>query len=188
MISRIRGEVVEIQPSGKIVVDVNGVGYELLLSAIDLEGVVQDQTVQFSTYFHVRENSQELFGFSDPLTRQLFEQLIGVNGVGPKSAMAIMGLGERSQIQSAIASENIAFITGASGIGKKAAERICIDLKDKVGVVPGDVAMVSQKDDEALDALVALGFPKGQASQALAKLDDGLSVEDRVKKGLKELT
>ncbi len=187
MISRIRGEVVEVQPSGRIVVDVNGVGYEIIISAIDLEGIAKDQTVQFSTYFHVRENSQELFGFSDPQSKGLFEKLLGVNGVGPKGAMAIMGLGERSHIQSAVASANIAYLTGASGIGKKAAERICIDLKDKVGVA-GEFATLSQKGDEALDALVALGFSKGQAAQALGSLKDGLAIEDKIKQALKVLS
>jgi len=186
MIARIKGEVVEVHPSGRLVVDVNGVGYELQVSAIDLEHVVKDQTVQFATHFHVRENSQELFGFSDPEAKHLFEQLIGVNGVGPKGAMSIMGLGERNQIQSAIASENIAYISGATGVGKKVAQRICVDLKDKVGVF-GEFAAVSQKSDDALDALIALGFAKGQAAQALATLDQDLSTEDKVKKALKEL-
>jgi Holliday junction DNA helicase RuvA len=187
MIARIKGEVVEVHPTGSLVVDVSGVGYELKVSAIDLEHVSKGQTVQFSTYFHVRENSQELFAFSDPEAKHLFEQLIGVNGVGPKGAMSIMGLGERTQIQNAIASENIAYISGASGVGKKVAERICVDLKDKVGVF-GEFATVSQKSDDALDALVALGFAKGQAAQVLSALDSELSTEDKVKRALKELT
>lgn len=187
MIARIKGEVVEVHPSGKLVIDVNGVGYEVLVSAIDLEHVSSGQSVQFSTHFHVRENSQELFGFSDPEAKHLFEQLIGVNGVGPKGAMAIMGLGERQQIQSAIASENIAYISGAAGVGKKVAERICVDLKDKVGVF-GDFAAVSHKSDDALDALIALGFAKGQAAQALSSLGADLSTEEKVKQALKALS
>ncbi len=187
MIARIKGEVVEVHPNGRLVIDVNGVGYELLVSDIDLEHVSIGQSAQFATYFHVRENSQELFGFTDPESKHLFEQLIGVNGVGPKGAMAIMGLGERQQIQSAIASENIAYISGATGVGKKVAQRICVDLKDKVGVF-GEFTTKLQKSDEALEALVALGFAQGQAAQALSSLDPKLTSEEKVKLALKELS
>ncbi len=186
MIVQLRGEVVEKGDSW-LVIDVAGVGYEVLVPEIDLDQFQLEEDVLLYTYFHVRENSQELFGFSSSGAKNLFKQLIGVNGVGPKSALAIMGLGDEKQIKSAIGSGNIAFITAASGVGKKAAEKVVLELKDKVGVMAGQVIEdIPSGGDDALEALISLGYTRAHSAQALAKVGEG-STEDRVKLSLKEL-
>lgn len=190
MISQIRGVVVA-KELDRLIVDVNGVGYETLVSELDIADVAQDDEVCLHTYFHVRENAQELFGFLQPAAKQLFKQLITVNGVGPKGAMAIMALGEEKEIRGAIAGGNLAFLTAASGIGKKAAEKIVIDLKDKVGLVASTASSSavgrSLGSDEAHEALLALGYSTQQANDALAHVDASAKVEDRIKQALKGL-
>lgn len=189
MISRIQGEVIA-KDAGSVVVDVRGIGYEIYVSEADKEQFNQGDGVTFHTYFHVREQSQELFGFLEQDGKALFQQLIGVSGVGPKMAMAILSLGEPKNIRQAIACGNTAYISGASGVGKRLAERVCVDLKDKVGVVGGvDVSVLdtSSVGDEVVDALISLGYNKSQAMQAAAKTDSEKTVEERVKQALTQL-
>lgn len=187
MIAQIRGEVAEILPAS-VIIDTGSIGYEVQISEIDKETISTGSSVKLYTYFHVRENSQDLFGFSSITSKQLFEKLLSVNGVGPKGALAIMSLGTEAQIKDAISSENIAYLTGASGIGKKAAERIAVDLKDKVGYFTESTTLSQKNRDDALDALVALGYSQSQSAEALMSIKSELPTEDRVKHALKELS
>ena len=188
MIARLKGEVVD-KDSQLLVIDVNGVGYEVNVSMQLAEETLIGKEVLVYTYDHIRENSRELFGFGDIESKKLFEKLIKVNGVGPKMAVAVMSLGDSKQIRSAIASENVAYISGASGVGKRIAERICVDLKDKVGMVAGqDVISVDDIDNDAVAALVALGYSQAQANMAVSKVDSKLSAEEQIKQALKEIS
>lgn len=189
MIAHIFGVVAE-KFANTIIIDVNGVGYELTVSTLDFESVNLNDEVKFYTYHAIRENSEELFGFSTLAAKKLFELLISVQGIGPKAGIAIMSLGSAEQVRNAIANSDASFIAKASGVGKKSAERVIVDLCDKVGapsyydnskatssaVTPGD---------EALDALIALGFPLKEATAALEKVDSKLPVEERVRQALK---
>lgn len=186
MIAQISGVVVDIGLS-KAIVDVGGIGYGVLVPASILQKLKLDSPVKFHTYHHVRENTQELYGFDTLLAKELFEQLIGVSGVGPKSALAIMGLAEQDRLRSAIASEDIAFIASAPGVGKRTAERIGVELKDKVGVLAHDTNRPAELDD-ARAALEALGYNPAQAAQALAGISSDLPTEARVKQALKQLS
>jgi Holliday junction DNA helicase RuvA len=171
-----------------VVVDVSGVGYEILVPSPIMEEMSIGGRIRLLTYHHVRENGQELFGFTDRGQKELFTLLLGVSGIGPKGALAIMSLGEHEQIRKAIAGGNAAFLAGAQGVGKKSAERVCVELKDKVGVMGGEVVAIPEDGgDDAQTALVTLGYTAAQAAQALAGVDGSLPTEDRVRQALKEL-
>lgn len=185
MIARIRGEVIEILPQS-LVVDVAGIGYEVLMSGHDIDKNKLGDKVDLHTYHHVREQAEELYGFMSAAAERLFTQLIGVNGVGPKAALSIIGLGDAQALQNAIANQDSAYISSAPGVGKKIADRICVDLKDKVGLAGLSVGSVAPGDD-AQAALVALGYPAGEAAAALAGVDRTLKTEERVKLALKGL-
>lgn len=187
MIARIKGVVVEKPAENQLIVDVNGVGYLVFVPAIEFEDANLDQDIILYTYDHVREASRDLFGFTNTASKELFELLLGVSGVGPRGAIAIMSLGESAQIRKAIAGGNVAFVSGASGVGKRIAERVTVDLKDKVGVIAGQSIDAVDSGDDALDALKALGYSAGQASQALSKVDSSLNDQSRIKEALKEL-
>lgn len=190
MIAHIEGEVSE-KFLNSIIVDVHGVGYEIGLSQIDAEATNVGERKKFYTYHAIRENSEDLYGFSSLMAKKIFELLISVNGVGPKAAMAILSLATPEEVRNAIANADTVFVSKASGVGKKSAERVIVDLKDKVGLptkygaTEAKTAIVPE-DDEALDALMALGFPLKEATEALAKVDANLSVEERIRLALKQ--
>lgn len=191
MIAHIEGEVSE-KFLNSIIVDVHGVGYEIGLSQIDAETTNVGERKKFYTYHAIRENSEDLYGFSSLMAKKIFEMLISVNGVGPKAAMAILSLAKPEEVRNAIANADTAFVGKAAGVGKKSAERVIVDLKDKVGLptkygVTEVVTIQNQpKNDEALDALMALGFPLKEATDALAKVDRDLPVEERIRLALKQ--
>ena len=191
MIAHIVGEVSE-KFLNSIIVDVHGVGYELGLSQIDAEATNVGEKKKFYTYHAIRETSEDLYGFSSLMAKKIFEMLISVNGVGPKAAMAILSLAKPEEVRNAIANADVAFVSKASGVGKKSAERVIVDLKDKVGLptkygATEVVATQSQpENDEALDALMALGFPLKEATDALSKVDVSLPIEERIRLALKQ--
>ena len=190
MIAHIEGEVSE-KFLNSIIVDVHGVGYEIGLSQIDAEATNVGERKKFYTYHAIRENAEDLYGFSSLMAKKIFELLISVNGVGPKAAMAILSLATPEEVRNAIANADTVFVSKASGVGKKSAERVIVDLKDKVGLPTKYGATevkttIVPEDDEALDALMALGFPLKEATEALAKVDADLSVEERIRLALKQ--
>ncbi|MBR3144013.1 Holliday junction branch migration protein RuvA [Candidatus Saccharibacteria bacterium] len=192
MIGHLKGIVTE-KSGNTVIIDVNGVGYEVMVPTPDYEAAVLNEERKFYTYHAVRENSEELYGFSSLTAKKIFELLISVQGVGPKAGIAIMSLAEAEEVRNAIANGDIAFISKASGVGKKSAERVIVDLRDKVGIPSKYGATevkygkaVSSEPDEALDALIALGFPLKEATAALENVDPSLSVEERIKLALKK--
>ena len=190
MIAHIKGQVAE-KFLNSVIVDVNGVGYEIALTTLDFENINLGDEIKFYTYHSIRENSEELYGFSSLAAKKLFELLISVQGIGPKAAIAILSLAHPEEVRNAIANADAAFVSKASGVGKKSAERVIVDLRDKVGIPSryGATEIVStpgkNEPDEALDALIALGFPLKEATAALEKVDKTLSVEERIKLALK---
>lgn len=188
MIAHVSGIVAEKFGSA-VIVDVQGVGYEVQVAAGDFDVSLLGETVKFHTYHHIREQSQELFGFSSLAAKKLFELLITVQGVGPKAALAILSLGDSEQVRNAIANSDSAYITQASGVGKRIAERVIVDLADKVGlavqITRSGAASSSLMDDEALEALIALGYSLADASKALAHVPADLSTAARVTQALK---
>jgi holliday junction DNA helicase RuvA len=175
-----------------VIVDVQGIGYEVAVSLGDFENALLGEPVKLYTYHHIREQSQELFGFSTLAAKKIFELLITVQGVGPKAALSILSLGEVEIVRNAIAGADAAFITRAGGVGKKTAERVIVDLSDKVGLptsLPfgGDMASTVSlaSNDEALEALMALGYNLNDATRALENIPTDLSTAERVTLALK---
>ena len=189
MIAHVFGLVVE-KFGSSVIVDVNGVGYEVNVAAGDFDATLLDSKIKFYTYHHVREQSQELFGFSSLIAKKLFELLITVQGVGPKAALAILSLGDSETIRNAIAMSDVVFISKASGVGKKTAERVAVDLSDKVGqaIITGSGKMTSNvalSNDEALEALMTLGYNLNDAAKALENVPTDLPTAKRVTLALK---
>ena len=191
MIAHLSGTIAEKFGAGSVVIDVHGVGYEVSVSAGDFEAVALNQDVKFYTYHHVREQAEELFGFSSLAAKKLFEMLITVQGVGPKAALAILSLGDAEQVRNAIANADSAFVQKAAGIGKKTAERVVVDLSDKVGLpthygrADTPVQTELNTSDEALEALMALGYTLADATKALENVDVNLPTAQRVTMALK---
>ena len=189
MIAHISGKIAE-KFNGSIIVDVSGVGYEVMVPQYEYDKAMLDNSIKLYTYHHIREQSQELFGFSSLAAKKIFELLITVQGIGPKAGIAIMSLGDYEQVRNAIANEDSKYIQKANGVGKISAESVIVDLKDKVGLatsynteeekVDGDVS-----GDEALEALVALGFNLKDAILSLKDIPEDLPVSERVKIALK---
>ena len=192
MIAHVIGKVAE-KFGSSVIVDVGGVGYEVNVPAVDFESALLDTEIKFYTYHHVREQAEELFGFSTLAAKKIFELLITVQGVGPKAALSILSLGSAEQVRNAIANSDSTWITGASGVGKKTAERVVVDLHDKVGMPvyykTGSAADPVQAEldtsDEALEALMALGFTLADATKALEVVDRSLDNSARVRAALK---
>lgn len=191
MIAHVFGKVAE-KFNGSLVINVHGVGYEVSVATNDFDAVILDQEVKFYTYHHVREQSEELFGFSSLAAKKLFEMLITVQGVGPKAALAILSLGDAEQVRNAIANADSSFVQKATGVGKKTAERVVVDLSDKVGLpthygrTEAPLQTELNTSDEALEALMALGYTLADATKALENVDVNLPTSQRVTEALKK--
>ena len=188
MIAHVSGVVAE-KFANSVIVDVHDIGYEVQVPLNDFDRVLLGEPVKFYTFHHIREQSQELFGFSSLAAKKLFEMLITVQGVGPKAALAILSLGESEAVRNAIANSDSGFITKASGVGKKTAERVVVDLSDKVGlalnVAHATGNQVAPAGDEALEALMALGYNLNDAMTALESVPSDLPTAQRVTLALK---
>lgn len=190
MIASLNGIVAE-RLGEVVVIDVCGVGYGLLVTAEDYGRLSVGDKAKLYVYEHIRENTHDLFGFYAADTKQLFEQLIDVNGVGPKMALNVLSTGTASEVRAAIASGDTKFIQAASGVGKRVAERIVIELKDKVGLVSTAqtegllMGSAAAGADQAVQALTALGFSTPDAINALTEIDLNLPTEERVKQALR---
>lgn len=190
MIAHVSGIVAE-KFNTSVIVDVNGIGYEVQVATGDYEIALLNEQVKFYTYHHVREQAEELFGFSSLTAKRLFEMLITVQGVGPKAALAILSLGAAEQVRSAIAVSDAAYVARASGVGKKTAERVTVDLSDKVGLpttLPGSGAVTAREvtaADEAMEALMSLGYTLNDAITALDTVPMELPTAERVRQALK---
>ena len=191
MIAYIKGRIIE-KSTNSVIVDVTGVGYEIFTTTHDAENATIDSEQKFYTYHSIKENAEELYGFSTIAARKLFELLITVQGIGPKAALAILSLDEIEAVRNAIATANVSFISQANGVGKKSAERITVDLRDKVGLPsyieansPTSQA-TSRTDDEALDALMALGFSLADGVLFLSDVPTDLPTSERVRLALKK--
>ena len=191
MIARLRGKPVGSTPEG-LVLDVGGVGYLVAATPSALRlcssiGPNWAEEIVVDTYLHVREDTMQLYGFADRAERELFIQLLTVNGVGPKVALAIVSGSPAEELRRAIVREDIARFMVIPGIGKKTAERIVLELKEKIGAGVTELSATPSGDLHvvARDALVELGYSLIDAERALADTDPLLPPEDRVRLALK---
>ncbi|MCP9485860.1 MAG: Holliday junction branch migration protein RuvA [Gaiellaceae bacterium MAG52_C11] len=184
MISRLRGAPVGRSADG-LVLEVNGVGYLVAASAAALRKADGVAELVVETYLHVREDALQLYGFADASERELFTQLLTVNGVGPKVALAIVSGSPATELRRAIALEDVARFQAIPGIGKKTAERIVLELKGKAAAADAP-AVSSERSVVERDALVELGYSQFEADQALAAIDPELPAEERVRLALRQ--
>lgn len=198
MIYSVKGEIIHIE-RGLIVVECGGVGYACRSTANTVSKFKVGETAFLFTYLNVREDAMELFGFSDESELNCFKMLLTISGVGPKAALAILSDMSPQEFAMAVVSGDSKTITKAQGVGLKTAQRIVLELKDKLKKdsspfssieLPqvGNAAAMSNSENEALTALMVLGFSSQQAEKALSGLDSTMSVQELVKEGLRRLS
>lgn len=191
MIAHLGGTVLE-REGDQIVIDVGGVGYEVIASHAALLACEPGSVVQIPTYLQVREDALTLFGFGDGEERRLFRLLLTVNGVGPRLALAIVSTLEVERIERAITTQDTALLSSVPGVGKKTAERICIDLQDRLASIATAGRAMRRSDGpadphrEAREALVGLGYALADAEAALEGVEG--TAEERVRRALAALS
>lgn len=189
MIATLAGVVTE-KIGNLTVLEVGGVGYGVLVTTSDLGRLVTGEKSKLYIYENIREDSHDLFGFLALEDQKLFEQLLSVKNVGPKVAMSVLDIGTANDVRAAIASGDVKRLQTAKGVGKRAAEQIVVELRDKVGLAAGVGAedIVTRggvnASDEAVQALLALGYSETDAVLALKNIDPLLSTEDRIRQAL----
>ncbi|HFS67523.1 MAG TPA: Holliday junction branch migration protein RuvA [Flavobacteriia bacterium] len=194
MITHIKGKLIEKNPT-YVIIDCNGVGYFLNISLNTYSVIPDNENLMLFTHFIVREDAQTLYGFASKLEREIFRLLISVSGVGPSTARVMLSSMTTEQIQQAIASSDIGAIQSVKGIGAKTAQRVIIDLKDKIVKTYGLTEESFETNhntikDEALSALEVLGYTKRQVDKLVQKIiqeTPNISLEDVIKKALKNL-
>ena len=193
MITQLKGRMIEKSPT-EIVIDCNGVGYLVNISLNTFSKLSDSESVSLYTHLQVKEDSHTLFGFFEKTERNLFRQLISVSGIGASTARTMLSSLTPGEIQSAIVSGNVSVIQSVKGIGLKTAQRVIIDLKDKVSLISennqfiGNISNTNQ--DEALSALEVLGYNRKQTSKLIEMLVNNspeMSVEELIKGALNKL-
>lgn len=190
MIGFLKG-IVLLRDDPYIIVNVSGVGYRVVASQAVLSKVEKvGEEITLYIHTHVREDTLDLYGFLEQQDLRLFEQLIGVSGVGPKTALGVFSVGTRAEIVQAVITGNVSFFTGVPRLGKKNAQKIIIELKGKFGSV-NDLDLTDSEQSsqgEVVEALSTFGFSKTEIQKALTGLTlDGLSLSEKVKQVLKAL-
>ncbi|MBU3596796.1 Holliday junction branch migration protein RuvA [Polynucleobacter bastaniensis] len=191
MIGRIQGILVSVHPP-RLLVDCQGVGYEIDVPMSTLYQLPEtNQKITLLTHFQVREDAQQLFGFATETEREAFRQLIKISGVGSRTALAVLSGMSVNELAQAIAMQEAGRLTQVPGIGKKTAERLCLELKGKLapdlGIV-GDKLQAVEASSEVLQALLALGYSEKEAHLALKQIPPDTTVSDGIRMGLKYLS
>lgn len=179
----------------QVVVDVNGVGYECQVSLNTYSAISNQESGQLYTYLHITENNQTLYGFSEPSEKELFTQLISVSGVGAATARMMLSGLKPDEIIKAIVQSNARLLESVKGIGRKTAERLVLELKDKLSKNLNDSILTSsvtnKVENDALTALISLGIPRPNAEKAIKNVieanDSNIQLEELIKKALKNI-
>lgn len=193
MIAFVQGTLVQKSPTS-IIVQTHGIGFQLFIPLSSYEALGDiGSDVHVLTYLHVREDAMQLYGFSSEAERDLFQKLISVSGIGPRTAQGILSGVSAEEFKRAIATQNIDVIKSAPGIGKKTAERLILELKDKIESLDEAASVQapsSKNGEEAMLALITLGYKQNRAQELVSqaiKADPALSVEDIVKQSLRQM-
>lgn len=193
MITYIKGRLIEKSPT-KIIVESNGIGYEINISLNTYEQILDDESIKIFTYLQRKEDSDILFGFSSKSERSIFQQLISISGIGPSTARTILSSISPTEIQEAVWEEDVDRIKSIKGIGLKTAQRLIIELKDKVELFDKkDLDLSSENLDikkEALLALSVLGFNKSKSEKIVSKLyfeNKDIELQELIKRSLNKL-
>ena len=187
MIGYIEGEVVHKEERSAIVLS-GGVGYLVSVTPATIAGQNLGEGIRLWTHLSVREDALDLYGFLRRNELELFRLLIGISGIGPKSALNVLSLADVSTLARAVASGDGSYLTKVSGVGKKLAEKIVLELRDKMDALVGDSAEIPHKETEALDALEALGYSPRDTRELVRRLaKDHTTTEDIIRKALQTL-
>ena len=193
MITQLKGRLVEKSPTD-VVIDCNGVGYMVHISLNTFSKLTDSESITLFTHLQVKEDSNTLFGFYEKTERNLFRQLISVSGIGASTARTMLSSLTPKEIQSAIISGNVSTIQSVKGIGLKTAQRVIIDLKDKVSLISGNDEFIGNisntNQDEALSALEVLGYRRKHTNKVIETLLNNspeMSVEELIKSALNKL-
>jgi Holliday junction DNA helicase RuvA len=191
MIGRIQGTLVSVHPP-RLLVDCQGIGYEVDVPMSTLYQLPQaGHKITLLTHFQVREDAQQLFGFATETEREAFRQLIKISGVGSRTALAVLSGMSVNELSQAIALQEAGRLTQVPGIGKKTAERLCLELKGKLAPdlgVTGGKPQAIEASSEVLQALLALGYSEKEALLALKQIPPETNVSDGIRMGLKYLS
>lgn len=187
MIAYIKGKI--IYKLNYLIIETGGIGYKVNVPIAVLEKNKEGEEIALFIHHHVKEDAEDLYGFEKIAELHFFDDLISVSGVGPKSGMNIISHYKIEDIKLSIARQDTSLLTKVSGIGKKTAERLILELKNKVDVLDqkGTYNSANIVDEDAVEALVALGYNKAQALNALAKVDKKASLEDKVRQALRNI-
>lgn len=187
MIATLKGQI-GLAHDQYVIVDVNGVGYKVFVSPYTMGKLAGVGEVTLFTHTYVREDSLSLYGFLSLDELDMFEMLISISGIGPKAGLGILSLAEPKAIRSAIANEDISILTKVSGVGKKTAQRVVLELKNKIGQLPAHEKHAVSGDADALDALMSMGYSVTESREALNGVPkDVKDVAKRVTAALKIL-
>jgi len=174
---------------GTLLLNVRDVGYQVLVTEPTRAWGLATQNISLWIHTLVREQNLDLYGFETPNELYFFKKLLDVSGIGPKSALGIIGLASTDTLYQAIVAGNIAFLTSVPGVRKKTAERMCIELRDKLKDYGGETNIhIDPQDADVVDALVALGYSSTQAHNALGKIDSSITeMNEKIKEALKAI-
>ena len=186
MIGHLKGTILSADLKS-VILDVGGVGYKVFTNTAFLDNK-KDKILEFWTYLAVRENALDLYGFGTKDELEFFELLITVSGIGPKSAMGILTIATLPNLKHAITTGDTSHLTKVSGVGKKNAEKIVVELKDKLVGLATDVGHSMSGDVDALEALKSLGYGEREAREALKKVSDIPDTGEKIRKALKLLS
>jgi holliday junction DNA helicase RuvA len=188
MIAHLEGALL-VQEEQYIVLVVSGVGYAVHVSKDTLTSLPEvGESVALWTHLAVRENALDLYGFSSPVDRDFFEQLISISGIGPKSALAILDVAPVPTLQAAIRSGDSSYLTKVSGVGKKNSQKIILELREKLEDMPSANKEVARTDTDVLEALTALGYTARDAREALKHIPQDIGgASERIKAALSAL-
>jgi holliday junction DNA helicase RuvA len=187
MIAKITGKI-EYFRDNYIVVDVLGVGYKIYVTEFAMGHIAGKNEISLFTHTYVREDILALYGFLVIEELEMFELLISISGIGPKAAIGILSIAEPKTIRTAVISGDSSILTRVSGVGKKTAERVILELRNKITELPGEDQGTVKADSEAIEALISLGYTNAQAREALKAVPDSTKeVSERVRSALKSL-
>lgn len=186
MIASIEGKILD-KDARFVVVDVGGVGYKIFLSAVTIIKIKSGENAKFWTHLHVREDAMDLYGFLDKEELTFFQNLISISGIGPKSALGVISLAPVATLRRAISSGDTSYLTKVSGIGRKIAEKIVLELKDKFAGEEEKFGTETEHDSDVLDALISLGYTQKEARDMVQRIPSNITGrENRLKEALKK--
>ena len=186
MIGKLKGAV-DYFGEGYLVLDVNGVGYKVFCTEVVLGKASGLETLELFIHTHVKEDQLNLIGFEDQGELELFELLISVSGVGPKAALNILNIASPNDIKTAIFNQDSSILTQVSGIGKKTAERLILELQNKVKNFPASSSEAVRGNQDVIEALVAMGYSIGEAREAAKVAKDIDDISEKIKVALKSI-